>query len=94
MSPGSSPTLSNASISSPLSLQISIRVLDPAVRTCLGYCRTSSAKSGSKVCNSWKGIDRNGKLDCLESRVITSVSFASSRNVLHLAEASCAAIVI
>ena len=39
-------------------------------------------------------MDRYGKFDWRDSSVITSDSFASSRNVLHLDEASCAAIVI
>ena len=57
-SPGSSPTRSKASISSPLSLQISIRVLEPAERICFGCSSTSSANSGSKVCISWNGTER------------------------------------
>jgi len=93
LSRGSSPTRSTASICSPLSRQISMRVWVPRSSICRGCSRTSSANSGSHPCNSWKGTSTYGG-DCFESSMTMSSSLASVRKVRHLAEESWAVIVM
>ena len=91
---GNSPTRSIQSISSPRSRHISFRVLRPLLRIFRGSDKTSSANSGSKVCNSWKSTMSTGESACFDNNNAISDSFASVRNVRHRAEESCAAIVM